>query len=165
MPRYEYRPLTPSPAAEKNFLSWIEQLDGEFQDKDSDHRSDVVRDTLHQIYLGRDITADPAASPAEAALVHTFDPRNATLEPEYYGDADAAKYAERKPLIWFWMMFDRSPLGLNHWLGFRMRAMLARTCIQVLREKRQDFSRRRSFFRLQPYGGGQLHHPQICLAR
>ena len=25
-----------------------------------------------------------------------------------------AKYAERKPLIWFWMMYDRSPMGLNH---------------------------------------------------
>ena len=44
----------------------------------------------------------------------------------YYGDVDPVKYAERKPLIWFWMMYDRSPLGLNHWLGFRMRAMLAR---------------------------------------
>ena len=58
--------------------------------------------------------------------MHSFDPRNATLEPEYYGDVDAAKYAERKPLIWFWMMYDRSPAGLNHWLGYRVRAMLAR---------------------------------------
>src|SRR5256885_6447896 len=24
------------------------------------------------------------------------------------------------------MMYDRSPVGLNHWLGFRLRAMLAR---------------------------------------
>ena len=38
---------------------------------------------------------------------------------------DAKKYAERKPLIWFWMMYDRSPAGLNHWLGFRVRYMLA----------------------------------------
>ncbi len=53
-------------------------------------------------------------------------PRNATLEPETYGDADAAKYGERKPLIWFWMMYDRSPVGLNHWLGHKVRAMLAR---------------------------------------
>jgi acetyltransferase-like isoleucine patch superfamily enzyme len=58
--------------------------------------------------------------------VHSFDPRNATLEPEYYGDIDAQKYAVRKPLIWFWMMFDHSPLGLNHWLGFRVRAMVAK---------------------------------------
>src|SRR5207302_8881495 len=68
----------------------------------------------------------PSAPLAEQALVHSFDPRNATLEPEYYGDVDAAKYAERKPLIWFWMMYDRSPAGLNHWLGFRVRAMIAK---------------------------------------
>jgi acetyltransferase-like isoleucine patch superfamily enzyme len=47
------------------------------------------------------------------------------LEPEYYGDVDAGRYQPRKPLIWFWMMFDRSPMGLNHWLGYRMRYMIA----------------------------------------
>jgi acetyltransferase-like isoleucine patch superfamily enzyme len=120
MPRYEYRTLSPQPTAERYFLTWIERLDREFMDRDPEHRSEVVRDALHQIYLGR-----PYA-PADSLLVHTFDPRNATLEPEYYGDVDPVKYAERKPLIWFWMMFDRSPAGLNHWLGFRLRYMLAR---------------------------------------
>src|SRR5215475_13635833 len=126
MPRYEYRNLTPSPAAEKAFLSWIDSLDREFMDRDPEHRSNLVREALHQIYLGRPYSpADPNAPLAVQTLVHSFDPRKATLEPEYYGDVDAAKYAERKPLIWFWMMFDRSPAGLNHWLGFRVRAMLA----------------------------------------
>jgi acetyltransferase-like isoleucine patch superfamily enzyme len=60
------------------------------------------------------------------SLAESFDPRNVTLEPEYYGDVDAEKYAVRKPLIWFWQMFDRSPVGLNHWLGFRFRCMLGR---------------------------------------
>jgi acetyltransferase-like isoleucine patch superfamily enzyme len=126
MPRYEYRNLTPIPAAEKAFLEWVEALDREFMHRDPDHRSDIVRDGLHQLYLGRPYRAPAAASTAEQVLVHSFDPRNATLEPEYYGDIDATKYAERKPLIWFWMMYDRSPVGLNHWLGFRVRAMLAR---------------------------------------
>ena len=35
--------------------------------------------------------------------------------------------SERKPLLWFWQMFDRSPLGLNHWLGLRLRSMLGVT--------------------------------------
>jgi acetyltransferase-like isoleucine patch superfamily enzyme len=127
MPRYEYRPLKPTAAAEKTFLAWIEKLDQEFINRNAEHRSDVVRNTLHELYLGRPYTApDPSTPLAEQSLVHSFDPRNATLEPEYYGDVDGAKYAERKPLIWFWMMFDRSPVGLNHWLGFRVRAMLAR---------------------------------------
>jgi acetyltransferase-like isoleucine patch superfamily enzyme len=127
MPRYEYRPLNPIPAAEKAFLGWVEQLDQAFSSRDIEQRSDVVREALHQLYLGRPYAGPNAASSlAEQSLVHSFDPRNGTLEPEYYGDVDAAKYAERKPLIWFWMMYDRSPVGLNHWLGFRMRAMLAR---------------------------------------
>src|SRR5207248_10239148 len=104
-----------------------DSLDCEFINRDPQHRSDVVCDALDQIYLGRPYSAaDPNLGLATQAHVHSFDPRNATLEPEYYGDVDGEKYAERKPLIWFWMMFDRSPLGLNHWLGYRVRAMLAR---------------------------------------
>jgi acetyltransferase-like isoleucine patch superfamily enzyme len=127
MPRYEYRVLNPTPTAEKAFLAWIELLDQEFMDRDPEHRSEVVRNTLHELYLGRRYDARNASAPsAEQVLIHSFDPRNATLEPESYGDVDAVKYAERKPLIWFWMMYDRSPAGLNHWLGHRVRAMLAR---------------------------------------
>jgi acetyltransferase-like isoleucine patch superfamily enzyme len=140
MPRYEYRVLNPIPAAEKTFLAWIEKLDQEFMNRDPEHRSDVVRNTLHELYLERPYAPpDPSTGLARQALVHSFDPRNATLEPEYYGDVDAAKYAERKPLIWFWMMFDRSPVGLNHWLGYRVRAMLARHVFKHLGENVKIF--------------------------
>jgi acetyltransferase-like isoleucine patch superfamily enzyme len=138
MPFLPYRNLMPLHEAEDVFLAWIDKLDQEFSaTKDIDRRSEVVRNALHQIYLGRPY-APPASGPADLdqlasqALIHGFDPRNATLEPEYYGDVDAARYAERKPLIWFWMMFDRSPLGLNHWLGFRLRYMLAKHVIKSL---------------------------------
>ncbi|MBI2682984.1 MAG: acyltransferase [Acidobacteriales bacterium] len=127
MPRYEYRPLMPSHDAEASFERWIAELDRAFEDKDITHRSEVVRNALHELYLGEPYTPPaPDESLSAQALVHSFDPRNGTLEPEYYGDVDAARFAERKPLIWFWMMFDRSPAGLNHCLGFRVRAMLAR---------------------------------------
>src|SRR5947209_10478197 len=127
MPRYEYRDLRPLPVAEKKLLEWIEQLDQQFSNPDIEHRNVVVRNALHELYLGRPyIDPGPDTPLAEQALVHNFDPRNGTLEPEYYGDVDARKYTERKPLIWFWMMFDRSPAGLNHWLGFKVRAMLAK---------------------------------------
>ncbi len=122
-----YRPLMPMHAAEDAYLAWIERLDQQFANADMEHRSTLVRDTLHEIFLGRRYAAPGAHdSLAHQALVHSFDPRNATLEPEYYSDIDAEKYAIRKPLIWFWMMFDRSSLAINHWLGFRVRAMLAR---------------------------------------
>ena len=127
MPRFEYRPLMPSHEAEETFLSWIEELDEQFANKDINHRSEVVRDSLTEIYLGQQTEPHAGRKSLNAqALAHSFDPRNATLEPEYYGDVNAQKYAERKPLIWFWMMFDRSPLGLNHWLGYRVRAMLGK---------------------------------------
>jgi len=122
MPRYEYRNLGPTPAAKRAFLEWIEQLDSEFANPDPEHRSDVVREALQGLYHAK----DASNSLPQQVLSHSLDPRNATLEPEYYGDVDPAKYAERKPLIWFWMMYDRSPVGLNHWLGFRIRAMLAK---------------------------------------
>src|SRR5438309_2542831 len=122
MPRFEYRNVGPTPAAEKTFLGWIDALDREFQNPDPDHRSDIVRNALHDLYGAGTLSTSLAAATRD----FNFDPGNASLEPEYYGDVDAQKYAERKPLIWFWMMFDRSPAGLNHWLGFRMRALLAK---------------------------------------
>src|SRR4051812_28382507 len=140
MPRYEYRNIQPLPAAEKAFLDWIQKLDEQFANRNVEHRCLVVRNTLHELYLGQPY-ADPApnAPLAEQALVHSFDPRNASLEPEYYGDVDAHKYAERKPLIWFWMMYDQSPLGLNHWLGFRVRHMIARHVLKHIGENVKIF--------------------------
>jgi acetyltransferase-like isoleucine patch superfamily enzyme len=123
---YIYRDPKPTPAAEKLYLDWIARLDAEFANTDPEHRSIVVRNALHEIYLGRPYEDPTPTDPvAVQAQKYSFDPRNATLEPEYYGDQDVQKYAERKPLIWFWMMFDRSPLGINHWLGYRMRYMIA----------------------------------------
>src|SRR5512133_308576 len=127
MPIYPYRVLNPTPAAEKAYMDWIARLDSEFSNSDPDHRSVVVRNTLHEIFLGRPYEdPKPTDSIAMQSMVYSFDPRNVTLEPEYYGDVDAQKYAERKPLIWFWMMYDRSPLAINHWLGYRVRYMVAK---------------------------------------
>ena len=147
-PDYEYRVLNPTPAAEKAFLEWIDELDQEFMNRDPEHRSDVVRMRCISCTLGRPYAA-PGGGLAEQVLVHSFDPRNATLEPEYYGDVDAAKYAERKPLIWFWMMYDRSPVGLNHWLGYRVRAMLARHIFKHCGNNVKIFHRDRVFLWLQ----------------
>jgi hypothetical protein len=53
MPRYEYRKLQPLPAAEKSFDNWLQYLDEQFSNRDVEHRSLLVRNTLHEIYLGR----------------------------------------------------------------------------------------------------------------
>jgi acetyltransferase-like isoleucine patch superfamily enzyme len=59
-------------------------------------------------------------------LTMSLDPMNVTMEAEHFPDVDLDRYARRKPLLWFWKMFDRSPIGLNHWLGIRFRCMLGR---------------------------------------
>src|SRR2546423_329580 len=83
MSRYDYRNLMPQPAAEQAFLAWIARLDHEFSNPDPVRRSEVVRDTLHELYLGRAFEAGAASGAplSSQAMLHSFDPRNATLEP------------------------------------------------------------------------------------
>jgi acetyltransferase-like isoleucine patch superfamily enzyme len=131
MPVHTYRELKPTPEAEGIYRRWLSSLNEEFTRHQSvDRRSEIVRDELHQLYLGRPhggrTTANLVSELASHTFMDTLDSRNVTLEPEYYGDVDPKEYALRKPLIWFWQMFDRSPVGLNHWLGFRFRCMLGR---------------------------------------
>lgn len=124
MPHYKYRELKPTPEAEAKFTRWIAHLDAEFtRNRTPEVRCEIVRNELHQLFLGRPHGGEPDSN---KIMEFSFDPRNITLEPEYYGDIDAEKYAVVKPLIWFWQMYDRTPVGLNHWLGFRFRAMLGR---------------------------------------
>jgi len=125
-----YRDPRPTAEAEAIYRRWLSQLNEDFTRHQSpDRRSEIVRDELYQIYLGHARGSRVQALTTELAsnvLAESFDPRNATLEPEYYGDVNPTEYALRKPLIWFWQMFDRSPLGLNNWLGYRFRCMLGR---------------------------------------
>jgi acetyltransferase-like isoleucine patch superfamily enzyme len=56
----------------------------------------------------------------------SLDPRNVTLEPEYYAECDDARFQPVKPLLWLWYAFDRTPLGgQNVDLGVRLRRLLA----------------------------------------
>ena len=66
----------------------------------------------------------PPARHEDAARV--LRSRNATLEAEYYREIDLEKWTPVKPLLWFWQMFDHSPVGRNVRLGTQMRYMLAR---------------------------------------
>lgn len=102
-----------------------ERLDDPGQD-----RNVVVRETLAQLYLGHTVDFeemgnDPAVPLATRVLLASLDPRNATLEAEHYKEIDLDLWAPRKPLLWFWQMFDHSPVGRNVRLGTEVRAMLA----------------------------------------
>ncbi|HXQ72395.1 MAG TPA: acyltransferase [Pyrinomonadaceae bacterium] len=119
-----YRLLSAQALAEQDYDSFLTELEKSLTDGRTDP-NDVVRDTLFQIYYGA-TRSDPTDLPLAArAAYHTFDPRNITTEPEYYTDIDAKLYQQRKPMIWLWQMFDRSPLGQNALLGHRFRRMLA----------------------------------------
>lgn len=122
-----YRELSAQPQAQADFSEFLESLQAALTDGKRDP-NEVVRDTLSEIFFGGD-GADGSAlgrlPAASRAVLHSLDPRNITTEPEYYADIDAHRYKERKPFIWLWQMFDRSPLGQNALLGHQFRRMLA----------------------------------------
>jgi len=123
------REWKPTPEAEGLYRRWLAYLNDQFtHNQAAEQRAEVVRDELHQIYLGRPHGGRSGAGLttelASHVLLATFDPSNAPLRLEAGPDVDMERYAPRRPLIWFWQMFDRSPLGLNQWLGHRFRCML-----------------------------------------
>ena len=121
----------PTPEAEEIYRRWIQFLDDEFVRHGSPElRGEIVRDQLYQLYLGRPYSGKlnltlTSELPGNVVSL-SLDPQNVTLEAEHYPEVDRERYARRKPLLWFWQMFDRSPIGLNHWLGLRFRCMLGR---------------------------------------
>jgi hypothetical protein len=126
MAGYEVSGLEPSREAQEVYTRWLNYLDDELtKHKKPGLRGELVRDNLHQLLLGR-----PHGGKLNFTLTTEL-PFNVLqlsldLEAECEGEVDADKYACVKPLIWFWQAFDRTPVGLNHWLGFRFRAMLGR---------------------------------------
>lgn len=125
----------PTPEAEEVYRRWIQFLDEEFtRHPSAERRSEIVRDQLFQLYLGRPhggkLNMSLTSELPGNILSLSLDPENVTLEAEHFPDVDPEKFAPRKPLLWFWQMFDRSPIGLNHWLGIRLRAMLGRHLFQ-----------------------------------
>jgi len=120
------RPIEITSEAEGAYDEWLASLASELADPGRD-RNELVRDALTGIYLpslepGIDQSRLPAAS---RAMIASLDPRASTMEPEYYRDMDPELYYPRKPLIWFWQMFDRSALGGNVYLGVKLRRLLA----------------------------------------
>jgi acetyltransferase-like isoleucine patch superfamily enzyme len=122
-----FLPLRPVPVADPaksaydGWLSWLRET---LEDPACD-RNELCRSILTDLYFpdaGDDASLSPTARVSRAQM----DPRNVTLEPEYYRETDLEKYAPRKPLIWLWEMFDRSPAGENVALGIPFRRILAK---------------------------------------
>ncbi|MFT4113213.1 hypothetical protein [Silvibacterium sp.] len=123
--------VEPSREAKEVYLRWIDYLDQTFtKHKKPALRAEMVRDNLHQLLLGAPhggklnftLTSELPFNVLQLSL----DPANVTLEAEYDENLDREKFAEIKPLIWFWRLFDQSPVARNLWLAFRFRAMLGK---------------------------------------
>jgi len=117
-------------AAKVANAAWLGELDRALEASGADWYR-VCRDTLYSLWhldsAGYDARlADPALSAASRAALLALDPHNITLEPEYYAELDAEKFARVKPLLWLWYSFDRSPAGAqNVDLGVGLRRLLA----------------------------------------
>jgi acetyltransferase-like isoleucine patch superfamily enzyme len=120
------RQVAATPEAERAYESWLAGLDEALSDPSTD-RNELCRKILTELYYPglRDANPEELPETVRIALLQT-DPRNITLEPEYYADIDPDRYYRVKPLIWLWEMFDKSILGENVDLGVRFRRVLAK---------------------------------------
>jgi acetyltransferase-like isoleucine patch superfamily enzyme len=110
---------------------WLAQLDAEI--KGGADRASLCRRVLTEIAYPQyaeswetAVTDKKLPLPTRLAL-SSLDPRNITLEPEYYAECDDARFQKVKPLLWLWYSFDRTTLGgQNVELGVQLRRVLAR---------------------------------------
>jgi acetyltransferase-like isoleucine patch superfamily enzyme len=116
--------------------SWLERIADRLAhpggESLADDRSELCREVLSELLYPEyaanwhEAVHDTKLPVATRLALSTLDPRNVTLEPEYYSDCDDAKFQPVKPLLWLWYSFDRTPLGgQNVELGVRFRRLLA----------------------------------------
>ncbi|MEP7382835.1 MAG: acyltransferase [Gemmatimonadota bacterium] len=130
MPWLPLRQLPPRPSAPLAD-AWLARLDAALADPACD-RALVCRDTLAELawpqYAAHldEAIADASIPLGTRLALSQLDPRNITLEPEFYADCDDARFQPIKPLLWLWYSFDRLPLaGQNVELGVSLRRLLA----------------------------------------
>ena len=121
----------PEPEVTGYARDWLEQMKDELSDPDCD-RSLLCRTALSELtfpqFAANWETAvnDPALPYATRLSLAATDPRNVTLEPEYYSECDDKRFQPVKPLLWLWYSFDRTVAGgQNVWLGVLLRRLLA----------------------------------------
>ena len=127
------RPLrsVPAPGAAKLAEAWLERLRARLSDAAAD-RALVCRETLCELAYPQfsanweSAVADETLALGTRVALASLDPRNVTLEPEYYAECDDAKFQRVKPLLWLWYSFDRlAPGGQNVDVGVKLRRLLA----------------------------------------
>ena len=132
-----YLPLRKLPSRPIEALSqaWLERLADRLAQTSGDaaaHRAVICRETLTELVYPQyasnweEAVCDEALPMGTRLALAALDPRNVTLEPEYYSDCEDARFQPIKPLLWLWYSFDRTALaGQNVELGVRLRRLLA----------------------------------------
>jgi acetyltransferase-like isoleucine patch superfamily enzyme len=118
---------SPTESLKRDFLDEVSGLLDDDVDRNTICRR-VLCSILYPQYADswEDAVEDAALAPATRLALAAMDPRNVTLEPEYYAECDDAQFTRTKPLLWLWYSFDRTPLGgQNVDLGVRLRRILA----------------------------------------
>ena len=111
--------------------AWLDQIAAALAD-DATDRAILCRETLCEITYPEYATdwesavEDRGLPLATRLALSALDPRNVTLEPEYYAECDDTRFQKVKPLLWLWYSFDRTALGgQNVELGVQLRRLLA----------------------------------------
>lgn len=133
-----FLPLRTLPAAGNANLAdaWLERIADRLERSGADVAGDralLCRETLAELTFPQyaanyeTAVADDALPLGTRLALSALDPRNITLEPEYYGECDDARFQPVKPLLWLWYSFDRTAVaGQNVELGVKLRRLLAR---------------------------------------
>ena len=134
MPFLPLRALPPSASASLA-IAWLERIGDRLSRPGAELAADralLCRETLVELsypqYAANYETAvaDHSLPLGTRLALSALDPRNVTLEPEFYGECDDARFQPVKPLLWLWYSFDRTPLaGQNVELGVKLRRLLA----------------------------------------
>lgn len=131
-------PLRTLPASGNSSLAeaWLERIADRLERTSTDIAADralLCRETLAELTFP-EYAANWEAAVADAKIplgtrlaLSALDPRNVTLEPEFYGECADARFQPVKPLLWLWYSFDRTALGgQNVELGVKLRRLLAK---------------------------------------
>ncbi|HEX5970925.1 MAG TPA: acyltransferase [Gemmatimonadaceae bacterium] len=134
-------PLRQLPAADNASLAeaWLERIADGLERAGSsadagvaERRALLCRETLAELTFPEyaanweDAVSDETLPMGTRLALSALDPRNITLEPEFYADCEDAKFQLVKPLLWLWYSFDRTVVGgQNVDLGVKLRRLLA----------------------------------------
>ncbi|HWG35781.1 MAG TPA: acyltransferase [Gemmatimonadaceae bacterium] len=132
---------SPTEPLKRAFLEEIEDALDSAADRNELCRKVLCSLSYPEYADGWETAVEDASLPSATRLaLLALDPRNITLEPEYYAECDGAAFALTKPLLWLWYSFDRTPLGgQNVDLGIRLRRILAQRIFRKCGENFKAF--------------------------